>query len=199
MGTWFQRIEWFQELQSRTLDAGEWAASADYLARWQDFKDANRRSLYVRSERSEWKEIYRDPSCGAPFYQYGADFMTDSLLVIHSCNKLTVVDAEGRVFFTDTFPPNRPLEPKLGTSFDGRRFAITSGEWKGIDNEFLDLSRYAVPWRLIIYDTQARTAIVSFAIPWSYSFALSPDGRELALLRSGILELFTLPAPSLKP
>lgn len=173
-----------------------WAASSNYLARWQELKEVYRRTLSIRSEGAEWKEIYKDPGCGPPFYRYSAYFLTDTTLAIQSCNRLTVTDVEGRMSFADTFPPNSPLETTLGASSDGKRFAVSLGQWKGVENKFLDLGRYDVPSRLVIYDTQARAAIASFAISWPYSFALSPDGRQLALVRGGILELLLLPNPN---
>ena len=117
--------------------------SDGYAARWEDRKDLYRRSFFLRSDAGEWKEIYRDTGCDTPFYS--ANFLTDSQLAIVSCYRLTVMDTEGKVSFTDDFPANRPPETRIIVSTDGRRFAISLGESKGVENAFLDLAAMRFP------------------------------------------------------
>ncbi len=185
-----------QESRSQSTESGAWPVSDSHLAMWQEQKDLYRRSLYLRSG-AEWKEIYRDTGCGTPFYS--AHLLTENDVVIISCNKLTVADAGGKVSFQQEVPSNRPFEKRFGASSNGRRFAVSLGESKGVEIPALDLGRSEIPWRLIVYDSQDRAAVSSFELRGKpFSFVLSSDGSEVALLRSGVLELFRLPVPSSK-
>jgi hypothetical protein len=184
----------FQELRSQHAETGAWAASNSQFAVWQDHKELYRRSLYLRLG-AESKEIYRDTGCGTPFYS--AHFVTEDELVILSCNRLTLIDIEGKELFRQEFRANRPLEQRFGASSDGSRFAISLGESKGVENKFLDLGRYEISWRLFVYDNHLPAPITSFALNGKpFGFAFSPDGSELALLRGGILAVFRLPPAS---
>ena len=81
----------------------------------------------------EWKEIYRDADCGKPFLLYSAYLVPDNDFAIVSCNKLTLIDLNGKELFKQDFPKNMPVDPAFGTSSDGTRFAISLGNgeaWK---------------------------------------------------------------------
>jgi hypothetical protein len=90
----------------------------------------------------------------------------------------------------------------FSSSADGKRFAIAVDQpkrdpwWTG------DPGTGPVPERLLVYDLSSPDrAIASFELHGRYptdydrlSFALSPDGMSLALIRDTNLEFFRLPA-----
>ncbi len=207
-------IETLRTVRSRPLEQPVAAASEHYLAMWRGLKGSPKGSLYLRSDDSEWRDFYDDPDCDNR--DQFARFLTETVLLIRSCSKLTMVDVEGKVFSSHVFTSNIPVEllfPKFSSpsfyadsgeisfnsAFDGQRFAVVVDEIKRDPWWTGDPAKGPVPWRLVIYDTNSTEAISSFALNGKYpswdrsiSFALSHDGSELALFRNGVLEVFRL-------
>lgn len=188
-------------LQSWNSDFPIAAASDRYFARWEQVKDQYRRSLYVRSQDSEWKEIYRDTGCNqaSAFVQ----FLAQDLLLIRSCDKATILAVDGKVSFAITIPPKHDMgltfgTSELGTSSDGKRFAISIAGSKKQPWWTGDPGYDRVHPILILYDTAGPNPVSTFTLNAKLerpsAFALSSDGSLMALLRSGFLELYRLPA-----
>lgn len=183
-------------VQSWTSDFPIAAASNRYLARWEQAKDQDRRSLFVRSRDSEWKEIYRDTGCAF------AQFLTDDFLLVRSCDKATTLNTHGDIACAVTIPPKHDMRlffgtSRVGTSSDGKRFAISTAQLKKQPWWTGDPGFDKVHPTLIVYDAASCVPISSFSLNKNeerpFAFALSADGSMLALLRSGFLELYRLP------
>ena len=210
--------ETLQPVRSWTLEQPLVAASEHFLAKWQELSGLFGGSLYVRSDDTEWKQAYENRGCNNR--DQSANFLTRRLILIRSCNNLTVIDVEGKVFSSHTFAPNTPVDVLFGgfltsgryapsdepgeisfsSSSNGERFAVVVDKFKSDPWWTGDPSKGPVPWRLAIYDANSAEAISSFALNEKYpgfersiSFALSPSGSELALFRDGELEIFRLP------
>lgn len=168
-------------------------ASEHYSARWQDLKDVYRRSLYVQSRGTEWKEIYRDIGCnGLPG---SANFLTDTVLLVRSCNKFTVVNSEGNVLFSSEVPSKHELGT-FGASANGQRFAVSIAELKKQPWWTLDPGYDNINSTLVVYDVATHQAISSFTLYQKderpFRFTFSDDGSQLALLRIGVLEMYRI-------
>jgi hypothetical protein len=210
--------ETLKTIRSWTLEQPFASASERYLAMWREFKEPARSSLYLRSDSAQWKELYVDQNCNNRD-QY-AHFVTENVLLILSCNKMVVMNVEGKVLASHALASNTPVEVlfdrfdahfasyvdpgeiSVSPSSGGQRFAIVEDEIKRDPWWTGDPGRGLVPWRLVIYETKSGEASFSFAFNVKYpsstrsiSFALSPDGSELALFRDGVLAFFRLPAP----
>jgi hypothetical protein len=206
--------ETLQVLRSVNPGSSIVAASSRYLAVWRfpNQRDTTSRSLDVRSNNSEWEQIYSDdcpPKYRAgigflPTYSVGVGFLTDPVLIASSCNKLVIVDVEHKILFSQTFFKGQTMDSSaqsFSSSADGERFALAVDQpkrdpwWTG------DPGTGPVPVRLLVYDTSiSDRAIASFELhgnhPSDYdrlSFALSPDGASLVLIRDTNLEFVRLP------
>jgi hypothetical protein len=187
-------VETLRPIRSWSFDFPILAGSDHYLARWQELKKVYKRSLYVQSNGTDWKEIYRDTGCNE-MGGHGATFLTDSVLLVRSCNKLTEVDSDGNILFSNTFPPKHALET-FGASADGQRFAISIAQLKKQPFWVGDPGYDRVHPTLIVYDAKSHQAVSTFTLNQKderpSSFAFSADGSQLVLLRSGVLELYQI-------
>lgn len=201
-------------LRSMDSDRHISAASSRYLAAWTSpiHGDLASRSLDIQSTNSGWERFYSDASCQT-YYGVGVGFLSDEVLIISSCNKLLVINAEHKILFSQGFSKRQTMEQvrkgfysstqiSFSSSADGERFAIAVDQpkrdpwWTG------DPGTGPVPERLLVYDVSSSgRAIASFELHGRYptdydrlGFALSPDGASLALIRDTNLEFFRLPA-----
>ena len=147
------------------------------------------------SEGNQRKEIYRDTGCGEPYGS--ASFVTENLIVVRSCNKLSLVDADGNVSFSTTYARQYDLQT-FDSSADGKRFAIAVAELKKEPFWTGDPGYDDVHPTLIVFDTKTHKSVSSFVLNQKYerpfSFALSADGSQMALFRNGVLELYRIEA-----
>jgi hypothetical protein len=210
--------ETLQVVRSWILDGPVAAASEHHLAMWREAEDHSRKSLYVRTDGPEWKEFYEEHGCDNRLYA-SARFLSDDVLLVFSCNRLFAVTIEHKMLFSQTFSPSQSVDVlwdgfsrvfsfygghggqiSFDSSSDGRRFAVAVDQIKRDPWWTGDPGKGPVPWRVLIYDAVKNRAISSFALHGTYpssipslSFAFSPDGSELALIRDGELELLRLP------
>jgi len=185
--------ETLQPIRTSPSDFPIAAISEHYFARWQELKDVYRRSLYVQSKGTEWKEIYHDTGCNE--VAGSANFLTDTVLLVRSCDKLTVMDIDGNVLFSNTAMSQQELGA-FGASSDGQRFAVSIAELKKQPWWFGDPGYDRVHSNMILYDVARHQAVSTFTLYQDYErpfrFALSEDGSQLALLRIGVLELYRI-------
>jgi len=130
----------------------------------------------------------------------GPFFVNDSTLALAHGRELAVVMLDGTVLLRDSLPKKFSFS-RIVTSSEGQRFAYILTELRGsaaLDMEFLTDDR------IVVYDLGQRKAIYTRKLkggsPWIPPFmehrnraALSPDGKLLALLDEGILEVYQLP------
>jgi hypothetical protein len=165
------------------------AFSGRRLSRW------SQGSLYVKEEGTDWREIYKETDCSERYRS--ADFLTGNLIAVRSCNKLTLVDTDGNVTFSERFPREYKLED-LFASANGERFAISVARLKR-DPIWLigDRGYQRIRPTLTVYDARSHQVLSSFVLNQKYekrfSCAFSADGSQLALLRSGVLQLYRIP------
>jgi hypothetical protein len=177
-----------EELKPETAEA----ASDHKLTIWQERRELHRRSLYLRSD-STWKEIYRDSGCNES--SSVAYLLRPSLLAIVSCHKLTLMNTEGNVYFSTTFPRKHELE-SFGASSNGQRFALAISELKKQPFWLGDPGYDRIHPTLIVYDADNHEAVSTFTLnqkgEMPFGFSLSADGSQIALLRGGVLELYQI-------
>jgi hypothetical protein len=97
--------ETLQVLRSMNPDRPISAASIRYLAAWTlpNRRDpASRSQLDLQPNSSEWEHFYSDPGCQT-YYGVAVGFISDSQLIISSCNKLFVITAEHKILFSQAF------------------------------------------------------------------------------------------------
>jgi DNA-binding beta-propeller fold protein YncE len=181
--------ETLRPIRSWSSDFPVSALSGRHFARWDDG------SLYVKEERTEWKEIYKELECSERLRS--ADFLMENLLASRSCNKLTLIDTDGSVLFSKRFAPKYKLDD-FSASANGQRFEISIVELKKDPWWTGDPGYERIHRTLIVYDTESHQALSNFVLGQNYdqsfSCAFSADGSQLALLRSGVLELYRIGA-----
>jgi hypothetical protein len=181
--------ETLQPTRSWSSDLRVDAFSEHHLSGW------NRGSLYVKEKDTDWRDVYKETDCRERYRS--ADFLTDNLMAVCACNKLTLVDTDGNVSFSERFPDEYKLED-LFASANGERFAISVAQLKR-DPIWLigDRGYQRIHPTLTVYDSRSHQVLSSFVLNQKYeqpfSCAFSADGSQLALLRSGILELYHIP------
>jgi len=178
---------------SYSLPVNAVSNSGTYFARWQHISFSSPRRLYVSSKETEWKEIYTDAGCNDVLFDAG--FLTENLLAVRSCNKLTLVDTEGNVYFSKSIPPKYQLG-KFGASADGHRFATSVARLEKQPFWLGDPGYDRVQPTLTVYDTASHQSVSIFMLNQKderpYTFAFSRDASQIVLLRSGIVELYRI-------
>jgi hypothetical protein len=155
----------------------------------------------VRSTDTEWKEIYRDTGCNEPFGF--AQFLAQDVLLVRSCGKVTILNADGKILFAISVPPKHEigLRGPFGASSNGKRFATSIAELKRQPWWYGDPGYDRIHPTLVVYDTAGSHPVSSLTLnekdEWPFGFALSADGSLVALLRGGYLELYRLTGESL--
>lgn len=115
----------------------------------------------------------------------GDSFLSKDAFVIIGCNTLSVIGADGHLFFSDAFTG---ADLKFGgASRNGKRFVISVRAWHSGDPPYL-----TDEW-LVVYDTEQRAsvfAVKSDPLPYMQSqSALSTDGSYLLTGSGGHLRL----------
>jgi hypothetical protein len=132
-----------------------------------------------------------------------AYFVNDETVLICRLNEMAVANVDGSVIFRVNLPKDRSCENSLpATSSEGGRFAMMENRQLGID-EFFDMGPFWTDDRILVYDVSEQRAVfavkVNGASQWpssrthSNEFALSPDGKRLAVVSDGILNVYKLP------
>ena len=116
----------------------------------------------------------------------GDSFLSKDAFVIIGCNTLSVIGADGHLFFSDAF---RGADLKFGgASRNGKRFVISVSAWRPGDPPYL-----TDEW-LVVYDIERRApvfAVKSDPLPYVQSqSALPADGNYLLTGSGGHLRLF---------
>lgn len=132
----------------------------------------------------------------------GPTFVNDTTLSTADGGKMAVVTLE-RAILLNVNLPNKFSFARIATSTGGKRFAYIETELRGSRN--LDWSS-DFDDHVVVYDLDQKKAIytrkVTGGSPWIPPFvehrnriALSSDGRRLAILDSGLIHVYELPAP----
>jgi hypothetical protein len=135
-----------------------------------------------------------------PWRNEGPFFVNDSTLALAHGRELAVVMLDDTVLLRDSLPKKSSFS-RIVTSSEGQRFAYILTELRG--SAALDME-FVTDDRIVVYDLGQRKAIYTRKLrggsPWIPPFiehrnraALSPDGKLLALLDEGILEVYQLP------
>jgi hypothetical protein len=137
-----------------------------------------------------------------------ATFITDEVLVIKG-KSTTVAAVDGTILFQIPSPKEhysyRPSVPSSG----GERFAVLEGRLRGIRSEPLDMYPFYADDRAIVYDVKDQHSDFSLKLqgtsPWTpwhiidNTLGLSPDGRSLAVISDGVLQLYAVKNGSPQP
>jgi hypothetical protein len=144
-----------------------------------------------------------DSAC-APSY----DFVSQHELVATACNslgghQLVAMTSEGRRLW-ETQLPEIDLWPRLTPSPDGSRLARETLTASRVGSASAPLTTEDIKGQLVeIYE--AANGKVALTVPVHPAFdgggnvAISPSGRRVAVLNSGFVQIFALPAPLLVP
>jgi hypothetical protein len=109
---------------------------------------------------------------------------------------LKLVGAEGRVKFSRDMPKHDYiLYSELATDDSVNRFAFVVYTVRG-EHPSLDMGGHVVARRVLVLDETGRT-VASIPVDTQYhtdfEFAMSPDGRRLAIVEEGVLTIMELP------
>jgi hypothetical protein len=130
-----------------------------------------------------------------------ASFITDEVLVVGG-KSATLAAVNGTILFQIPLPKEhyfyRPPIPSSG----GERFALLEGRLRGIRSEPLDMYPFYADDRVIVYGVKDQHSDFSLKLqgtsPWTpwhiinNTLGLSPDGRSLAVISDGVLQLYAL-------
>jgi hypothetical protein len=135
-----------------------------------------------------------------------AMFLNDDTLLIRTPNVLTVAKLEGLMLLQTNLPGNRSYETgRAEISTGGNRFAAMENRRRGVENSFMDWGTFPSNDRILVYDIIERRAIFAVKVqgdsPFplfnghtnANSFAVSPDGNQLAVVSDGVLKIYKLP------
>lgn len=126
-------------------------------------------------------------------------FVTDKLLVIGSCNELSVFSEEGESLMTDRSQKHWSVEgERTEVARNGRVIAVSLVEGKG--GGFFDTDVRRIGNQIAVYDLSSRERVLTVdVVPLpknAYDFALSPDGSKLAILNDRKVSVCSVPAQS---
>jgi len=181
----------FEVLARNTDNFGLATASEDSVAVWQP-----RSSLMVH-------KIGQDPevicATGPCLRSSRALFLQDDEILLQSQNGFGVLSSDGRILWSRE-NPNITMSGLLGveSSLSGNRFVLRFSSGRKISFDGFELR----PWdNLLVYDRDAQSLVVSIH-PKKGScctYALSPEGRYLALFDRTDLLIYDLKDYSLPP
>lgn len=136
-----------------------------------------------------------------------ASFVSDDVFVITDNRSMAAVDLNGPVLFERMTSKNETFG-RLVPSSQTDRFAVMVLRKRGVENDTLDFYPFDADDRIAVYTVSGRRAIfvveVKGTSPWTpwhphiNRFALSPDGKLLAVEDDGALKVYQLPAPDLQ-
>ena len=160
--------------------------------------DTNR--IYVRSgEKIVWSSIYSK----GEFFEFGSwlpnqAVLLQSLSVKAKGGQWAIFSRDGTRENLPVLPPSQPKGYLFGFSRDAQRFAI--GGYS--ESYSCESAKEFVPWfpcrtvkgeRLFVLDRQRGEAIFERVLPGRGRAALAPDGKHLAILESGRINIYELP------
>lgn len=131
----------------------------------------------------------------------GAQWVDDRILYLPTLHGLLFLDAEtSRILLTETLGKSE-FAFHGRTSPNGRQFVIPVVQWKG-GISFLDIGEHLVLSRLVVYEIFGDPHIKRSFVPDIrtkniVAFALSPDGRRLAVVRGDEIELYSFQESSI--
>jgi hypothetical protein len=160
--------------------------------------------LCKREFNQRWQPIHPAGSEKSlkSFRAQGPFLVNDSTLTIAKGGEMTVVTLEGAMLFRVNLPKKFSFA-RIATSTGGKRFAYVETELRG--SKSLDMSSDCDD-HIVVYDLDQMKAIYTRKVkggsPWIPPFeehrnriALSSDGTLLAILDSGIIEVYQVLVP----
>jgi hypothetical protein len=130
-------------------------------------------------------------------------FVSDDVLAIGRDGVTTVATVSGDLLFQIRLPKGHYLLPPIASAGQ-QRFAVIEGRLRGLRSEPLDMYPFGSNDRALVYSIKNRRAIFSLKLkgtsPWTPRniheefLAVSPDGRSLAVVSDGLLNVYTLPS-----
>jgi hypothetical protein len=148
------------------------------------------RSVEIRGLNTDWQIVAAGHSQSYPRF-------VDANTLFLSGKPTTLIRADGKVVFTNEEGLNSCYLPKVYPLASGQRFVAPECDVKGAI-AILDVGGHAILRRILIHDGSLAG--------WSYSldvkgptimglaqFAISPDGRRLAVMNDGSVEMLELP------
>ena len=136
-----------------------------------------------------------------------ASFVSDEVVAIRA-RTTTLATVGGAMLFQITAPPKRMLVRPPISSAGGQSFIMVEGRDRGIRSEPLDMYPFYADDSAAVYGVNDHQKEFSLMLqgtspwtPWHFIenvMALSPDGRSLALISDGALEVFAVPPGSVE-
>jgi hypothetical protein len=161
--------------------------------------------LCIRDLNQQWRTFH---VAGIKQYlrtygKVGPTFVNDTTLSTADGGKMAVVTLE-RAILLNVNLPNKFSFARIATSTGGKRFAYIETEFRG--SRTLDWAS-DLDDHVVVYDLDQKNAIYTRKVTggslWVPPFvehririALSPDGTLLAILDSGLIDVYQLPAPN---
>jgi hypothetical protein len=204
-----------QDSESVTLDARTlkkiWSVNEDMYIRVLAFSDRLLMGVCgkegypcIKPVSGAWGPLYAkgsQPSLKGKIFR--ADDNANAILML-STSEMTVSGVNGLVLFRDEIPKGHrfgTFEP-LSSTDDGK-FAVMEMRLRGFESDFLDMGQMLSDDQIIVYSLSEGRAIyvrkVNGNSPWAFwewhynDFALSRDGKFLAVATDEILRVYKLP------
>jgi hypothetical protein len=156
-----------------------------------------------RSSAARAGETICNPCAGIP------QFINDDAMAVYSPEKISVLDGEGKVTFTQNFIPRERWIDELGrpvrASANGQRFAIVTNRSPFARNArsgAIHISTGDIPAEMPldieVFDLSAAQWIYTLRINDEnlhqiWGLALSPNAKKLAIDSGGTIQIYTLP------
>lgn len=164
------------------------SASEKYFA-----KTGENNTLYARGFDTPWRAIADLGPCRPAWMRAEVRFISEDSVVVSGCDPVQLIRVDGQVLFT-AHPPRNRLPGYAWGSLDGRYVAMATTTTKGLGIALaFDMSHGPAPRRILVYDTKSGSPVAALKFTWQHACAFSPDGSTLAVLRGGIIEMYSLP------
>jgi hypothetical protein len=151
------------------------------------------KKLYARAFDTPWRPIADLSPCRGAWQFAATRFVNEDSLIVSRCDSVQWLRVNGQVLFTAHAPEGCLISDAWGSP-DGRFVAMGTTTMGGLKIALaLDMSRGAVPRRILVYDTKSGTPVAALRFTWQHACAFSPDSSALALLSGGIVEMLSLP------